>query len=199
MGVGQLLGDRKEAMKKMKKVVLMMFIVMLVFPVLSFSDDSGVGEYVSAVNDDKAITVPFGHYGIMAKYADMFLSSIQNGNKAIFAELVFNNLDKYFILDIRRPVDYCAGHIPGAVNIQFEFVAKPENLAQLPADKTIILVCYSGHNASQLSGVLNMLGYDAWPMRYGMSSWRPYTPIKVWSSKDNQVINGAGYPMVKCQ
>lgn len=44
-----------------------------------------------------------------------------------------------------------------------------------------------------------MLGYDAWPLRFGMSSWRPVTTIRVWSNTNAQTMSGAGYPMVKCQ
>ncbi|MEW6326530.1 MAG: rhodanese-like domain-containing protein [Thermodesulfobacteriota bacterium] len=110
-----------------------------------------------------------------------------------------DEIDEFFVLDIRSNKDYCAGHIAGAVNIPFEDVAKPENLAQLPVDMPILVVCYTGHTASQINSILNMLGYNAWTLRFGMTSWRASSPTKVWlSSQTPQDIYGAGLPMEMC-
>jgi len=110
-----------------------------------------------------------------------------------------DEIDDFFILDIRKPLDYCAGHIAGAVNILFEEVAKPENLARLPMDMPILVVCYTGHTASQINSILNLLGYNAWTLRFGMTSWREVTPTKVSSPSDSQDIFGADLPMQTCE
>jgi len=46
-----------------------------------------------------------------------------------------------------------------------------ENLAKLPKDRQIVVYCYTGHTASQITALLNILGYDAVNLKFGMTSW----------------------------
>ena len=57
-----------------------------------------------------------------------------------------------------------------------------ENLAKLPADKQIVSYCYSGQTASQVTGALRMLGYDAYKIHIGMPSLAifPGVSVGVW-------------------
>ena len=81
------------------------------------------------------------------------------------------NAKSGFVLDIRAPEHYNAGHIAGALNIPFRSLMEEANLKKLPANQPIIVVCYDGHAASQATRLLNQLGYDAVAMRDGMSLW----------------------------
>ena len=94
----------------------------------------------------------------------------------ISAADVYNNVvvggdDSYFLLSIRKPEHFEKGHVPGAINIPFGDIAKEENLAKLPKDKKIIVICYTGHTASQATMLLNLLGYEAYAMKFGMMGW----------------------------
>ena len=99
------------------------------------------------------------------------------GFKAVKAADVFANLNDGdasndpVILDTRSAEDYALGHVPGAINVSPKTMFTPENLAKLPADKQIVAYCYSGQTASQVTGALRMLGYDAYNMQFGMPSW----------------------------
>lgn len=73
-----------------------------------------------------------------------------------------------FIIDWRSATDYAAGHITGAVNIALgEMVDKIED-GTIPADKSILNYCYSGQTASYATALLNMLGYEAQNLLFGM-------------------------------
>ena len=116
-----------------------------------FADDGGegIGEYVSeSAPHGHGAAIPAGHYGLIAKYADKFLSNPPGPHRTIFADTLIDGIDDinkadeltdFFLLDIRKSADFCAGHIPSIVdgypidivNIPFEEVAKPENLAML--------------------------------------------------------------------
>jgi rhodanese-related sulfurtransferase len=74
-----------------------------------------------------------------------------------------------FIIDCRSSADYAAGHIPGAVNIGLGSIA--DNLNKIPSDETVVVYCYTGHTAGQLTAVLNMMGYDAKSLKFGFCSW----------------------------
>ena len=76
-----------------------------------------------------------------------------------------------YVLSIRSAADYAAGHIPTAQNIGYRDIAKPASLASLPVGRQIVVACYTGHTASQTTMFLNMMGYDAVAMKFGMMSW----------------------------
>ncbi|WP_390479772.1 rhodanese-like domain-containing protein, partial [Frankia casuarinae] len=73
------------------------------------------------------------------------------------------------------------GHIPGAVNMWFKDVLSDSNLALLPRDKTIVIVCWVGHTASQLVALLGLLGFTVAGLQYGMGeSPVPDSPRAGW-------------------
>jgi len=74
-----------------------------------------------------------------------------------------------FIISCRSAEDYAKGHIPGAVNIGIGSLV--DNLDKLPPDEDIVVYCYTGHTASQVTALLNMLGYNAKSLKFGMCSW----------------------------
>jgi rhodanese-related sulfurtransferase len=76
-----------------------------------------------------------------------------------------------FILSVRSPEHYELGHVPGAVNIPWRTIAKPESLEQLPTDQPIVDYCYTGHTGQVAMTALNLLGYDATNMKWGMMAW----------------------------
>src|SRR5665811_932971 len=80
--------------------------------------------------------------------------------------------DSIFILDTRPRNEWEEqGHIEGAVWIQMQKVADPENLEKLPRDKMIVCVSPTGHTAVQVASVLRWLGYDAVVLKHGMAGW----------------------------
>jgi rhodanese-related sulfurtransferase len=78
---------------------------------------------------------------------------------------------KNTIISVRSAEHYAKGHVPGAINIPYKDIAKLENLKKLSKDKTIITYCYTGHTGQVACTVLNLLGYNAVNMKYGMMGW----------------------------
>jgi rhodanese-related sulfurtransferase len=72
------------------------------------------------------------------------------------------------IIDIRKAEDYAKSHIKGAVNIPFGKVN--EYLDKLPADKELIVYCYTGQTAGQTVAIMNMYGYNARSLNLGFDS-----------------------------
>lgn len=98
-----------------------------------------------------------------------------------------------FILDIRAAADFeSVGHIEGAVNVPYAALAVQENLDMLPMDKKIVVVCYTGNTAGQATMLLNLLGYDAAVLSYGMMSWNHAPPsdsfVSSLESADNPIV-----------
>ena len=78
---------------------------------------------------------------------------------------------KYTIVSVRSNEHYLKGHVPGAINIPWRTIAKEESLKMIPTDKPVIVYCYTGHTGQVASTVLNLLGYEAYNMKYGMMGW----------------------------
>ncbi len=86
---------------------------------------------------------------------------------------VWKNYKYYLVIDLRRPEDYEAGHIPGAYNVSQEKVLdflKTEHKAA--AYPKVVFVCYTGQTASYVTGITRLAGFDnTYAMLYGMSVW----------------------------
>ena len=89
----------------------------------------------------------------------------------VYEKVVAQADQSYFVVDVRSTADFAKGNIEGSVNIPYAAAADPKRIENLPKDKTIIVVCYSGHTANQTVALWNMLGYDAVPMLNGMGGW----------------------------
>ncbi|RLC70442.1 MAG: hypothetical protein DRI81_19100, partial [Chloroflexi bacterium] len=119
------------------------------------------------------------------------------GFKLITAEALYENLNDGddsndpYILDIRSGDDYALGHVPGAVNISGGALFDAETLDDLPPDGQVVVYCYSGQTAGQVVGVLNMLGYDAYSLKFGYPSWTTENVTKGLWNDDMSM----GYPV----
>lgn len=77
----------------------------------------------------------------------------------VFIRDQVNHTRDWFIVDVREPEEYAAGHIEGAVNIPFRDIL--QYLNELPSSKTapILLYCHSQKRATHDLVVLRELGY----------------------------------------
>jgi rhodanese-related sulfurtransferase len=79
--------------------------------------------------------------------------------------------DDYIIVSVRAADAYAIGHVPGAINIPWKTIAEVDNLKKLDPEKTIITYCYTGHTGQVACTLLNLLGYEAKNMKFGMMGW----------------------------
>ena len=112
-------------------------------------------------------------------YASNIISE-ENVKKIVDAED-----DTVYILSIRQEEAYNEGHVPGAELISWGD-GMQQNFSSLPANKKIIVYCYTGQTAGQTVGGLRVLGYDAVSMKGGMGT--PANKPQGWSNQ--------GYPVV---
>ena len=73
-----------------------------------------------------------------------------------------------FILDVRNTESYEEAHIEGAINIGIDDLFQDKNIKEIPTNKPIVVCCGIGHVASQILTLLQLLGYDAIGLKYGM-------------------------------
>lgn len=75
------------------------------------------------------------------------------------------------IIDVRRPEDYRAGHIPGAINMP---KGTWGNTSRLSRDETNIVYCYSEacHLAATAAREFAKSGYPVMELEGGFETWR---------------------------
>ncbi|MEJ2212361.1 MAG: rhodanese-like domain-containing protein, partial [Anaerolineae bacterium] len=76
-----------------------------------------------------------------------------------------------YVISLRSAEDYARGHIPGAVNMSVKEMFSLDNLRTIPSGRDVVVVCYTGQTAGQATAALNLLGYEAYSLLHGMSSW----------------------------
>jgi len=92
------------------------------------------------------------------------------------------------IISCRSAEHYAAGHIPGAINIGLGDLA--ENLDNIDSDSPVYVYCYTGHSAAQAVALLNMLGYDAYSLKFGMCSWSSDEAVNLGKCFDATAVVG---------
>ena len=78
----------------------------------------------------------------------------------------------YIILDVRRPDEFDAGHIPGAINVANETIGTAE-IPELPdKDQLIMVYCRSGRRSKEAAEKLVKLGYTNVVEFGGILDWK---------------------------
>lgn len=62
-------------------------------------------------------------------------------------------------IDVRTPAEFASGHVPGAVNIEFQEIGDRISAITTDKDAVINLYCKSGRRSSVAKQVLANLGY----------------------------------------
>ena len=92
------------------------------------------------------------------------------------------------VVSVRSAEHYAAGHIPSAINIGLSSLA--DNLDKLNPDAPVYVYCYTGHSAAQAVALLNLLGYDAYSVKFGMCSWTKDTAVNMEKCFDAASVSG---------
>jgi rhodanese-related sulfurtransferase len=75
-----------------------------------------------------------------------------------------------FLLDVREPDEYAAGHIPGITLLPMGEV--PARLSEIPTDKEVIVTCRTGNRSSQVVDFLREQGFtNVHNMEGGIVAW----------------------------
>jgi rhodanese-related sulfurtransferase len=78
--------------------------------------------------------------------------------------------DDAYLLDVREPDEWAAGHAPGAHHLPMMEI--PARMAEIPADGDVVVVCRSGGRSGQVVSYLLGQGWDnVRSLDGGMQSW----------------------------
>jgi rhodanese-related sulfurtransferase len=85
--------------------------------------------------------------------------------------------DDAFLLDVREPDEWEAGHVPGALHIPLGQLSA--RTAEIPQETAVYVICRSGARSARAAFALVGSGWDAVNVAGGMQDWaaagRPMT------------------------
>jgi len=85
--------------------------------------------------------------------------------------------DSAVIVDTRDAAQFAAGHIPGAINIEWRAV--PGQLDELPQTGMVILYCNTGTLSAQAAFAARLLGREnVLMLQTGYEGWLAHAPYK---------------------
>lgn len=82
------------------------------------------------------------------------------------AELIEAGAD---LIDVRRPYEFAAGHLPGARNIEMNDLTAAA--AEFPRDRAVIFYCRSGNRSSMAVAAFAEAGFDVHNIAGGIQAW----------------------------
>ncbi len=82
--------------------------------------------------------------------------------------------ERSFLLDVRTPKEFAAGHIPGAVNIPVDELRS--RLAELPGDQPIAIYCQVGQRGYVATRILRQRGIAAVNLGGGYKTYQLLKP-----------------------
>ena len=83
--------------------------------------------------------------------------------------------EDFMLLDVREPDEVAVASIAGATAIRMAEI--PANVAALPADRPIVVMCHHGGRSAQVTGYLNAQGFaNAVNLDGGIDAWSMLDP-----------------------
>ncbi len=89
-----------------------------------------------------------------------------------------------YVIDIRDQTTFDAGHIKGAVRIDEKSVISHLDGMDVSGYDKVVIVCKTGQTAAFVSSLARLADYDAYSLKWGMSSWNEATDELTTASKN---------------
>jgi rhodanese-related sulfurtransferase len=92
--------------------------------------------------------------------------------------------DGAYLLDVREPDEWAAGHAPGAHHVPMMQI--PARMADVPTDVEVVVVCRSGGRSGQVVSYLMGNGWDNVRNLDG--------GMQLWAASGREVVSENGQP-----
>ena len=138
------------------------------------------------MNKFKLTAVLFASCILFGAYAQGVDAKAGSSQSLKFAEMSGKTLDKimsdkkekenYFVIDVREPNEYAAGHVRYAINISVNEIEKRINEISDLKDKNVVVICQTGNRSGHAAKTLKMNGFTSVFNAKGMRQYK-YTAV----------------------
>lgn len=79
------------------------------------------------------------------------------------------------VIDVRAPEEFAKGHLPGAINIQYDADTFAKTVAHLDKAKSYLLNCGGGRSSALAAADMAQLGFSSlYDLKGGLSAWTDF-------------------------
>ena len=100
-----------------------------------------------------------------------FLSKSDEDLKGVEFKNKFQSSDNAKLIDVRTPVEFASGSIPGAQNINIQDPGFQTEIEKLSKESEYFVYCRSGMRSSKAVKFMISQGFKAFNLQGGISSW----------------------------
>ena len=125
----------------------------IIFIVLMFGYSANAQSIV--IPDGATIFVPAGTDICAGEYGNILGNIFGSKNNEALAHLVNTNA---FLVDVRTPMEFGAGHVSGPINIPLDQVKS--KLVKFKDKENIVVFCRSGNRSGQAKVILEQNGFS---------------------------------------
>jgi len=86
------------------------------------------------------------------------------------AEAIELSTGESWLVDVREPDEWEAGHAEGAYSLPMSQLA--ERMGELPQEATLLVICHSGGRSARVAATLADAGYHAINVAGGTMAWQ---------------------------
>ena len=88
--------------------------------------------------------------------------------------------EKYLLIDVRTAEEFAAGHIQGAINIDYYSADFSNQIEKIGKEKPVLLYCRSGNRSAKSMQMMYEMGFVEVKHLYG--------GIKAWKAENRKII-----------
>ena len=111
----------------------------------------------------------FGSAKDPVNFAGMIAANTLKGDNPV---IHWNNPDrsKYYLLDVREPMEFASGHVEGATNVPLPTLRA--RIKELPRDKEIAVYCGVGQRSYYATRILKLNGFSVKNISGGITTFK---------------------------
>ena len=129
------------------------------------------------MNKFKLTAVLFASCILFGAYAQGVDAKAGSSQSLKFAEMSGKKeKENYFVIDVREPNEYAAGHVRYAINISVNEIEKRINEISDLKDKNVVVICQTGNRSGHAAKILKMNGFTSVFNAKGMRQYK-YTAV----------------------
>lgn len=103
-------------------------------------------------------------------FNSLFKKSYEDLNGATFKQKFESTADAV-MLDVRTPMEFTSGNIPGAVNLDIMGYDFQNEVAKLDKSKAYFIYCRSGNRSGQACAIMSEMGFTTYNLSGGIGAW----------------------------
>jgi rhodanese-related sulfurtransferase len=94
--------------------------------------------------------------------------------------------EKYLLIDVRTAEEFAAGHIQGAINIDYYSADFSKQIGKIGKEKPILLYCRSGNRSARSMNIMYEMGFvEVKHLACGIKGWKAENRKIIQSQNEN--------------